>query len=187
MKPLEELVDAALAASDELASASSQPQKLSAAAFIKAAHHVAGAGQKQATLILESIDLPENAMLLPSFRRLISKIIERDTTGPWRLISPYIDAEADACLGRLRCTRESFFLAASIHAAERFPERFGEATEPGASADLVASLRAKRDDAVAELSAALQPLVRLGLLDKRSTQATMDLRRDELRKTARAA
>jgi hypothetical protein len=189
MKPLDELLDAALQAQDELAAASSQPSKLTAEAFIKAALNVPGANQKQANLILDEIDAPENRLLLPSFRRLVSKIIEPHCTAPWPLLGPYIDAEADSVLGRLRATRESFFLAAVQHAAAQFPQRFGTCEEPHAGADLVASLRTRRDDAVAELAAALQPLIRLDLVSKRIIEDAMSARRAELRKleTAKAA
>jgi hypothetical protein len=186
---LDQLLDAANAAQDELAAVSSQPTKLTAEAFIKAALNVPGATSKQATIVTEALQEPENRLLLPSFRRLVSKIVEPNCTAPWPLLGPYIDTEADSVLGRLRVTRESFFLACVQHAAATFPQRFGTSEEPHAGADLVASLRTRRDDAVAELTSSLQPLIRLDLVSKRIVEDAMNARRAELRKqeTAKAA
>ena len=53
---------------------------------------------------MEGLHAPENAMLLPSFRRTVSRILQPGTGEPIRTIGFLIDTEGNSVLARPRCT-----------------------------------------------------------------------------------
>jgi hypothetical protein len=106
-------------------------RKLSGPAFVKAALAVSGADQRQVSVILEALDRPENKMLLPSYRRLFSRIVEPATSSPITRLNSFFDDLGDATLARLQCTRESLQAACATNAAKSHAASFGTLEKVG--------------------------------------------------------
>ncbi len=123
---LEKLAFQAAAAEQEVRRLHQADGQLTPKAFVEAHAAVAGADREQAKRILAELETDEGfRMLAPSFSRL------KKAMGDWRRSAPiakfyiYLDAEADACLGRINCTRTSLALAAAIDFARAHKDHAG--------------------------------------------------------------
>lgn len=141
----ESLVSQAVRVETELRGLAMQDGALSGEAYVAAAMRTPGANAEEVTMLEEALSRPENALLLPSFRRLCGVIADFKRGSVLRIFRPYLDEDAIGALGRLRCTYASLFVVAAKHMAKTRPELFGTMKSPGEIAEKQAKLLDERE------------------------------------------
>ena len=97
-----------------------------------------------------------DAMLGPSFRRLMKLVLDWPRTAACRHIAHAFDADGDTELSRLRCTRQSAYLAAAMAVAEKSPEIFGKQTSPTALTAAISKAVTERNNLYSEIETSWQ-------------------------------
>jgi hypothetical protein len=123
--PLELLVREAAAKKVEIKRLEAMDGQLTPEAYAAAALGVSGASEAERDQLAAALAKPENAPLLPSFRRLCAEVKRWRRTAPLKVLGPYVDEAGDATIARLRVTRQSLFALAAQTVAKESPQIFG--------------------------------------------------------------
>lgn len=143
-RSLQELIEAAASIQFEMTELEGQSGELTPDAFVADALDIPGASKTDAERLLVDIEKPENAILLPTFRRLLKFVRQWPRTRAPRRLNHLFDEAADAHTARMRVSRESLAAAASMAVAKSSPEIFGKQTKAGAYEERIRTLISDR-------------------------------------------
>jgi hypothetical protein len=129
---------------------------LSAKAWVQAALVQANTDLPRAKLVLEQLQLPENAAAGAAFRRMVRHIVEPNGARPHRNLKHLTGEEAENTLARIGASREVLLACAAVHAAKHHPDAFGDCDDPEGLSGRLAKLATERDRLYAEIESSWQ-------------------------------